>query len=392
MSSTPHKEKLLAAIENPKSNGDVALLKEALSAYETWVNKLTKLKSTGQVRINEMTSLLNQYKDYLEVDLIATKGSDFLKRQKGQLKLDNSVMEEFLIHLVNPSILNNLPKFDLETGPQTAFMSLAFRPSSITALNEKPEVIFKVKDQDFTIGKAIYYKFSSDSTFTAPKTVDGKFYLAVLAAECKINYDKTMFQECAGTAARLKQGCPIAKYYALVEYLDIQPEDTRLTEIDNVFLLRKAKRLPFEKRSVLAEVKAQHKNFPISAEVVGKFANEIQIEKIKNLLIKKVQSGDIGEHFSISSFLSKELNKDYSSISRLFSEVEGITIEQFFILQKIEKVKELLIYGEMNLNEISYHLGYSSAAHLSAQFKKVTGLSPREFKNIGGKRKSLDKV
>lgn len=117
-----------------------------------------------------------------------------------------------------------------------------------------------------------------------------------------------------------------------------------------------------------------------------------QIEKIKNLLIKKVQSGDIGEHFSISSFLVKQLNKDYSSISRLFSEVEGITIEHFFILQKIEKVKELLIYGEMNLNEITYQLDYSSTAHLSAQFKKVTGLSPREFKNIGGKRKPLDKV
>lgn len=117
-----------------------------------------------------------------------------------------------------------------------------------------------------------------------------------------------------------------------------------------------------------------------------------QIEKIKNLLINKVQSGEIGEHFSISSFLIKELNKDYSSISRLFSEVEGVTIEQFFILQKVEKVKELLIYGEMNLNEISYQLGYSSAAHLSAQFKKVTGFSPREFKNIGGRRKPLDKI
>lgn len=117
-----------------------------------------------------------------------------------------------------------------------------------------------------------------------------------------------------------------------------------------------------------------------------------QIEKIKTLLIKKVQSGDIGEHFSISGFLVKELNKDYSSISRLFSEVEGITIEQFFILQKVEKVKELLVYGEMNLNEISYQLGYSSAAHLSAQFKKVTGFSPREFKNIGGRRKPLDNI
>ena len=276
MSSTPHKEKLLAAITNPKANADKALLIEALSAYETWIDKTTNLISVGEARINDMTSLLNDYKDFLEVDLIAARGSDFLKRQKGQLKLDNSVMEEFLIHLVSPKILTNLPKFDLETGPQTAFMSLAFRPSSITTLNQKPEVILKVKDQDFTIGKAIYYKFSSDSGFTAQKTVDGKFYLAVLAAECKINYDKTMFQECAGTASRLKQGCPIAKYYALVEYLDMQPEDTRLTEIDNVFLLRKAKRLPFEKRSVLAEVKAQHRDNPISSDVIGKFTHEIQ--------------------------------------------------------------------------------------------------------------------
>lgn len=276
MSSTPHREKLLAAIENPKANSDVNLLKEAFAAYGVWIKKLNALTSKGEARVKEMTVLLNEYKDFLEVDLIATTGSDFIKRQKGQLKLDNSVLEEFLIHLVNPAILNNLPRFELETGPQTAFMSLAFRPSSISNLNEKPEVILKVKDQDFTIGKAIYYKFSSDSTFTNQKTVDGKFYLAVLAAECKVNYDKTMFQECAGTASRLKQGCPIAKYYALVEYLDMQPEDTRLTEIDNVFLLRKAKRLPFEKRNVLAEVKAQHRNFPISADIIAKFVKEIQ--------------------------------------------------------------------------------------------------------------------
>ena len=276
MSSTPHKEKLLAAIENPKANGDIDFLKEAFAAYETWIHKLSGLTSTGEARIKDMTDLLNEYKDFLEVDLIASKGSDFIKRQKGQLKLDNSVLEEFLIHLVNPAVLSNLPSFELDTGPQTAFMSLSFRPSSISNLNEKPEVILKVKDQDFTIGKAIYYKFSSESTFINQKTVDGKFYLAVLAAECKVNYDKTMFQECAGTASRLKQGCPVAKYYALVEYLDMQPEDTRLTEIDNVFLLRKAKRLPFEKRSILAEVKAQHRDFPISADVITNFVREIQ--------------------------------------------------------------------------------------------------------------------
>jgi len=271
-----HKEKILAAISNPKAKADIELLKEALKAYEAWIKKLNSLTTKGEERVKEMTALLNEYKDYLEVDLIATKGSDFLKRQKGQLKLDNSVMEEFLIHLVHPSILDGLPNFDLETGPQTAFMSLAFRPSNINTLNEKPEVIFKVKDQDFTIGKSIHYKFSSDSSFNKAKTVSGKFNLAVLAAECKVNYDKTMFQECAGTATRLKHGCPVAKYFALVEYLDMQPEDVRLTDIDNVFLLRKAKRLPFDKRSSLEEVKKQHKDFPIQADVIWMFVKEIQ--------------------------------------------------------------------------------------------------------------------
>ena len=96
-----------------------------------------------------------------------------------------------------------------------------------------------------------------------------------------------------------------------------------------------------------------------------------QIEKIKTLLIQKVQTGDIQEHFSITDFLTQKIHKDYSQLSKLFSEVEGITIEQFFILQKIEKVKEWLIYNEINLSEIAWKLGYSSVAHLSAQFKKV---------------------
>lgn len=118
-----------------------------------------------------------------------------------------------------------------------------------------------------------------------------------------------------------------------------------------------------------------------------------QIEKIKGLLIKKVQFGDIEEHFSIIQFLIAALHKDYSYISRLFSEVEGITLEQFFLLQKIEKVKEWLVYGEMNLSEISYKLGYSSVAHLSSQFKKITGLTPSHFKKLGSShRKPLDKV
>lgn len=118
-----------------------------------------------------------------------------------------------------------------------------------------------------------------------------------------------------------------------------------------------------------------------------------QIEKIKSILIQKVQSGDIEEHFSLSEALSKALHKEYTQISRLFSEVEGITVEQYFILQKVEKVKEWLVYDELTLSEISWKLGYSSVAHLSAQFKKITGFTPSQFKQLGtSHRKGLDGV
>jgi AraC family transcriptional regulator len=118
-----------------------------------------------------------------------------------------------------------------------------------------------------------------------------------------------------------------------------------------------------------------------------------QIEKIKTLLIEKVQSGEIEEHFSLSEFLVKKLNKEYSQLSRLFSEVEGITVEHFFILQKIEKVKEWIAYAELSLSEIAWKLGYSSVAHLSAQFRKITGMTPTEFKKLGAvHRKSLDNI
>lgn len=121
--------------------------------------------------------------------------------------------------------------------------------------------------------------------------------------------------------------------------------------------------------------------------------NKKLIEKTKTVLIAKVQKGDIEEHFSLGNYLPEKLNKEYTQLSRLFSAVEGITIEQFFILQKIEKVKEWLVYDELTLSEISYRLGYSSVQHLSAQFKKITGLTASEFKKFGVKhRKSIDKV
>lgn len=117
------------------------------------------------------------------------------------------------------------------------------------------------------------------------------------------------------------------------------------------------------------------------------------IEKIKNTIINQVHYTDGESTHNYSEILSKTLHKDYSYLSSLFSEVEGITIEKYIINQKIEKVKELIIYDELNLSEIAYKSGYSSVAHLSNQFKKVTGLTPSHFKQVGqNKRKPLDKV
>jgi len=276
MGNTPHKEKLMAAIANPKCAPDLTILKEAEKAYHKWVERLGAISSIGKQKVLEMTNVLNEYKDYLEVDLIARKGSSFIKRQKGQLKLDNSIIEEFLIRLIDPSIIKGLPSFDLEIGPHTAFMSLSFRPSNIAQLDHRPEVVLKLKDQDFAIGKAIHYKFSSSPDFADKKTTNGSLFLSVLSAECKVNLDKTMFQECAGTASRLKLGSPVSKYYVLAEYLDMQPEDCRLTEIANVFLLRHAKRLPADKRPIFEEVRDQHKDSPIDPEVILRFVMEIQ--------------------------------------------------------------------------------------------------------------------
>ena len=117
------------------------------------------------------------------------------------------------------------------------------------------------------------------------------------------------------------------------------------------------------------------------------------IEQVKNQLIQKVQQGEVEEHFSLTKYLVDKMHQDYSSISRLFSEVEGITIEQFFILQKIEKTKEWLMYDEQSLSQIAFNLGYSSTQHLSSQFRKVTGMTPSEFRKLGAMhRKPIDTV
>jgi AraC family transcriptional regulator len=128
-------------------------------------------------------------------------------------------------------------------------------------------------------------------------------------------------------------------------------------------------------------------------QLIDKQRNQL-VEQVKNKVIERVHHAPLHNLTeSLTQLVAKDLNKEYAYLSRLFSEVEGITVEKYVIQQKVEKVKELLEYGELNLNEIAFKMGYSSSAHLSTQFKSVTGMTPSHYKaTTHHDRKPLDQV
>ncbi|MDZ4682868.1 MAG: AraC family transcriptional regulator [Saprospiraceae bacterium] len=143
------------------------------------------------------------------------------------------------------------------------------------------------------------------------------------------------------------------------------------------------------KENITAE---QHEQLKIALSASGLELMEDKkaalIEKIKGVIVEMVHYSEETPKTNFSNYLSEKLNYDYTYLSNLFSESTGITIEHFIIAHKIERVKELLLYNELNLTEISYMLNYSSVAHLSNQFKKVTGLTPSFFKKIKQKKRN----
>lgn len=166
-----------------------------------------------------------------------------------------------------------------------------------------------------------------------------------------------------------------------LEKLDLEFTNIKLGEVTLAKELSAAERTLLEQELV-----------PLGFEVIDDKKSRI-IEKIKNIIIDLVHHQDNDTKNNLSDILSEKINHDYNYLSNLFSEVEGTTIEKYFIAQKIEKIKELLVYDELSLSEIALRLNYSSVAYLSNQFKKVTGLTPSYFKQIRAeKRKPLDEV
>jgi AraC-like DNA-binding protein len=140
------------------------------------------------------------------------------------------------------------------------------------------------------------------------------------------------------------------------------------------------------------KVRIEHALIPLGFALIDDKKSRL-ILQIKTLIIELVRNQNGELKTNLSQYLSDRLHYDYNHLSGLFSDVEGTTIEKFFIAQKIERVKELLVYDELSLSEIAFQLNYSSVAHLSSQFKKVTGLTPSHFRNIGlARRKPLDQI
>lgn len=166
-----------------------------------------------------------------------------------------------------------------------------------------------------------------------------------------------------------------------LENLHLSPVTISLGEVELA-------KTPSEKQLAQLKIRLEELGFELLDDNKKKI-----IEKIKNIVIKKIHHSELEEQERFSDLLAHSIRKDYSYLSNLFSEVEGITIEKYIINQKIEKVKELLVYDELSLSEIAYRLDYSSVAHLSAQFKEITGLTASHFKKIGNhQRKPLDDV
>jgi AraC-like DNA-binding protein len=131
---------------------------------------------------------------------------------------------------------------------------------------------------------------------------------------------------------------------------------------------------------------------PLGFELIDDRKSKLA-DKVKTLIVELIYSKDNDLKVNLSAYIASAIGQDYSHISNVFSQKEGITIEHYYILQKIERVKELLVYNELSLNEIATMLNYSSASHLTNQFKKVTGLTPSFFKSVKDiKRKALDNL
>jgi hypothetical protein len=269
-----HGDKLIALLGNPKlPNTDKPRIDEAVKRYNKWLADMAAIKGTKANILNNYVALFNSYKKYVDLDVIFDSPSDFLYRQKGQLKLDNSVIEEFLPILVGRYFENEVNKHNLQLGPTTCVSGIRF-DSSLAGMLCGGGIELRQKDQDFAISRRIYIRASHQKDLSDGITKESN--IAFVACECKTNLDKTMFQEAAATALDVKTAVPCARYFLLCEWLDMTPIATSTTAIDEIILLRKAKRLGSDTRKEFNDFNARKRmrNFFVSHLDAHPFVSE----------------------------------------------------------------------------------------------------------------------
>jgi hypothetical protein len=236
-----HGDKLKALLENAKlPKTDRPRVEAAVKKYDAWIEKLKGAQGDCATLLSTLVGALNQYKKYIELNLIFDSEDDFLYRQKGQLKLDNTILEEFLPYIFDVRLVPGLDRLEnVNCGPQSSFAGLSFA-SPFMAL-DNGGVFLKLKDQDFAVSKTHHITITDHAK--SKHAFQASFVVSHFATEIKTNLDKTMFQEASQTAGELKRAVPGSRYILLCEFLDMTPITTKLTSIDEVIVLRKAKRL-----------------------------------------------------------------------------------------------------------------------------------------------------
>lgn len=288
-----HGEKIVAAISSEKMpEQDIPRLNHALGKYDEWITSLTNFTAdTMDEIITGMVGLLNDYKYYIDVDLIYDSSEDFLYRQKGQLKLDNTVIEEFLPIFVKKCIEKKFGTCELTISSQTPIFSSVYFQTSLSSPGIGGGIQIKTKDQDFSMSRTLYIKSSYSPEFEESETKQVTTHLGYVLSELKTNLDKTMFQEASATAHDVKLAVTGAKYYLLCEFLDMTPISTSTTDIDEILVLRKAKRLSSNIRKNFASYEGRVSNRdyytnyltsnPYAIDVFTRFINHI-ISQMQN--------------------------------------------------------------------------------------------------------------
>ena len=279
---TPHLAKLNALINNRRlPESDRPRVNEAVERYKEWISGMESVKPGRKDSVQKLVDATNRYKMFIELELIFDSLENFLYRQKGQLKLDNTILEEFLPHLMFRGL--RLPENEFDFGPQKTFSGLSFT-SSIANTGNGGQPNLRAKDQDFVLGKRLYIMTSFDRDFNNAERMETN--LGYVCAECKTNLDKTMFQEAVATSRDLKIAVPSSLYFLVCEYLDMTPVSITSTHIDDVLIVRKTKRMSSNIRQEYrsAEDRKSHRDEYINFLEAAKYHPDVfqrMIDKIQ---------------------------------------------------------------------------------------------------------------